>query len=155
VELNTVVQDALRVLYNQYKKYDLNLVEEYGEGLPSVQGNFAQLGQVCMNLIKNAIEALKGREGQIVLRTYQKDGQVVFECADTGPGIAEEIRQNIFKPFFTTKAPGEGTGLGLYICHQTIEKHRGSIEVDSEVGKGTTFRIKLPASSKPYHWRAA
>jgi signal transduction histidine kinase len=145
VELNTVVQDALRVLYNQYKKYDLNLVEEYGEGLPSVQGNFAQLGQVCMNLIKNAIEALKGVEGQIVLKTYAVDGQVVFECADTGPGIPEEVRQNIFKPFFTTKAPGEGTGLGLYICHQTIEKHRGSIEMESEVGKGTRFRVRLPA----------
>ncbi|MBI2502435.1 MAG: GHKL domain-containing protein, partial [Candidatus Latescibacteria bacterium] len=99
----------------------------------------------CMNLIKNAIEALKGREGQIVLKTYQKDGQVVFECADTGPGMPAEVQQRIFQPFFTTKAPGEGTGLGLYICHQTVEKHHGSIEVESEVGKGTRFRVRLPA----------
>ena len=123
----------------------MNIAEEYEAGLPLVQGNFAQLGQVCMNLIKNAIEALKGMEGQITLKTYQKDGEVVFECGDTGPGIPEEVRQNIFKPFFTTKPVGEGTGLGLYICHQTVEKHGGRIEVESEVGKGTTFRVRLPA----------
>ena len=144
VELQVVVQDALRVLHSQYKKYEVNISEEYAVGAPLVQGNFAQLGQVCMNLIKNAIEVLQGGEGQIALKTYQEGGEVVFECADTGPGIPEEVRQNIFKPFFTTKAPGEGTGLGLYICHQTVEKHGGRIEVESQVGKGTTFRVRLP-----------
>ena len=142
--MQVVVQVALRVLHSQYKKYEVNIAEEYAEGLPAVQGNFAQLGQVCMNLINNAIQALKGGEGRIMLKTYTQGGEAVFECVDTGPGIPEEVRQNIFKPFFTTKPVGEGTGLGLYICHQTVEKHGGQIEVESQVGMGTTFRVKLP-----------
>ena len=171
VKLEVVAKDALRVLYNKYKRYEVNVEEAYQEGLPQIQGNFAQLGQVCLNIIQNAIEAVEGK-GKIVLKTYGErgsggareqrsgedshapllpgtpagmgEGYVVFECVDTGPGMSEEVKRDIFKPFFTTKAPGKGTGLGLYLCHQIVEKHKGTIEVDSEAGKGTTFRIKLP-----------
>ncbi len=170
VKLEVVAKDALRVLYNKYKRYEVNVKEDYQEGLPQIPGNFAQLGQVCLNIIQNAIDAVGEKEGEIVLRTYGEGGVdsgpfdtaqgrlrtqdsglrgggmgwVVFECVDTGSGMSEEVRRDIFKPFFTTKAPGKGTGLGLYICHQIVEKHGGTIEVDSAVGKGTTFRVKLP-----------
>jgi signal transduction histidine kinase len=163
VRLDVVAKDALRVLYNKYKRYEVNVEEAYQEGLPQIAGNFAQLGQVCLNIIQNAIDAVGEKQGKITLRTYGEGsgagiragsvsdrmggedvGWVVFECSDTGPGMSEEVRRDIFKPFFTTKPPGKGTGLGLYICHQIVEKHGGTIEVDSAIGKGTTFRVKLP-----------
>ena len=69
---------------------------------------------------------------------------MVFECRDTGDGISPEIRGDIFKPFFKTKPPAKGTGLGLYICHRIVEKHGGTISVESEVGKGSTFTVRIP-----------
>ena len=144
VDLQTVVADALRVLYNRYKRYDVNIAEDYQEDLPAIRGNFAQLGQVCLNLIQNAIEVLGESEGQITVRTYATAEKVVFECSDTGPGMSASVQQDIFKPFFTTKAPGEGTGLGLYISHEIVEKHGGQIRVESVEGKGTTFWVELP-----------
>ena len=144
IDLNEVVRDALRVLYNQYKQYEVNIAEDYAEGLPVIQGNFAQLGQVALNLVQNAVEAIGQGEGRIYLRTWLDSGEVVFECRDSGPGMPEDVRQDVFKPFFTTKAPGEGTGLGLYVCHQIVAKHGGHIEVESQPGQGTVFRVLLP-----------
>ena len=147
VDLQTVVQDALRVLYNKYKQYEVNIAEDYADGVPVVQGNFAQLGQVALNLVQNAIEAMGDQMGRIEVKTYAENGHAVFECRDSGPGMPEKVQQDIFKPFFTTKAPGEGTGLGLYVCHQIIEKHGGELGVESEIGQGTTFKVKLPLKS--------
>ena len=143
VQVNIVADDALRVLKGKYDEEKIRVVREYDEDLPTVTGSFADLGQMAMHLVRNAVEAIKG-SGTITLRTAAEDGQVVFECRDTGMGIPSEIRGDIFKPFFKTKPPAEGTGLGLYICHQIVEKHGGTIEVESAVGKGSTFRVKLP-----------
>jgi ligand-binding sensor domain-containing protein/signal transduction histidine kinase len=143
VRINIVADDALRLLRGTYDREKVRVVKEYGENPPTVTGNFADLGQMGMHLVRNAVEAMKG-EGTITLRTAFEGGQVVFECRDTGRGIPVEVLGEIFKPFFKTKPPAEGTGLGLYICHQIVEKHGGAIEVDSAVGKGTTFRVKLP-----------
>jgi len=143
VRVNIVADDALRLLRGTYDREKVRVVKEYGEDLPAVTGNFADLGQMGMHLVRNAVEAMGG-EGTLTLRTALEAGQVVLECRDTGRGIPVEIRGEIFKPFFKTKPPAEGTGLGLYICHQIVEKHGGAIEVDSAVGKGSTFRVKLP-----------
>jgi len=147
VSLNTVVQDALRILYNQYKDLPLNIVESYGRDLPDIQGNFANLGQVALNIIRNAIQAVLHTSGKIMISTRFDNRllQVVFECSDTGPGIPESIRRDIFKPFFTTKAVGEGTGLGLYICHEIVTKHGGSLKLKSNDWGGASFAVHLPA----------
>lgn len=147
VQVNQVIRSALRVLYNQYKKYDLKMTEEYGEDLPEVEGNSAQLGQMAINIIKNAIQAIEDRQGEIFLRTSFDPlrQRVSFVCRDTGKGIPREILKDIFKPFFTTKETGKGTGLGLYISHEIIKKHGGEIFVSSVAGKGTTVRVELPA----------
>jgi signal transduction histidine kinase len=98
-----------------------------------------------MNLLTNAAQAMTGRAGaRITLRTRRQEGQVVIQVADNGPGIPPEILSRIFDPFFTTKDVGEGTGLGLSIVHGIVERHGGTIEVESEVGKGTTFTVTLP-----------
>jgi len=146
VNFNLVIKDALRVLYNQYKYHDLVIVENYYQDLPYIQGNFANLGQVAINIIKNAFQSLSGKGGKIFLTTRFENntGQVVFECLDTGPGIPESIQQDIFKPFFTTKEVGKGTGLGLYICHEIIQRHGGTLSLEKADGMGARFVVRLP-----------
>ncbi len=146
IDLNTVVKDALQVLRNLYKNQKIEISEQYAEDLPLVYGNFAGIGQVVLNIIKNAIQATAPSFGTIFLRTAvdRNRHQVIFECEDTGPGIPDAIRQDIFKPFFTTKAVGKGTGLGLYICHSIVERHGGAITLEKSLMKGARFVVKLP-----------
>ncbi|MDY7030469.1 MAG: ATP-binding protein [Thermodesulfobacteriota bacterium] len=146
INMNMVVKDALRVLYNQYKNYDLEIVEDFQDELPVIKGNFAHLGQVCLNIIKNSIQEVKENGGKITLRTRFDQGRerIVFECVDTGKGIPKSIINNIFKPFFTTKEVGRGTGLGLYISYEIVKRHNGDIFVSSAQGEGTKFRVELP-----------
>lgn len=146
VDLNTVVADALRVLSGRYRRPDLLIVESFAAQLPAVDGNFAHLGQVAVNLIKNAMQALEGRTGRIDLKTDYDAlaGQVVFECKDNGPGVAPEIRRAIFNPFFTTKEVGRGTGLGLYLSAEIIARHRGELLLEAPQGPGASFCLRLP-----------
>ena len=146
VVVNTVIEDALRILYNQYKHMRVEIEKEYGLNMPAVEGNFAHLGQVFVNVLKNALQALPNGTGKITIRTrYDRErDRVTVEISDNGKGIPEKYQKDIFKPFFTTKGVGEGTGLGLYICHEIIKRHEGKIEVISEEGKGTTVFIELP-----------
>ncbi len=147
VNINSVIKDALRVLHNQYKHHDFEIVENYAADLPYIHGNFANLGQVALNIIQNAIQAVIDISGTVFLSTrFDADtGHVVFSCRDSGPGIPEPIRKDIFKPFFTTKAVGRGTGLGLYICHEIIQKHDGAVTLEDASGSGTGFEVRLPA----------
>jgi two-component system NtrC family sensor kinase len=149
VALNGVIKDALRVLYNQYKYTDLNIVESYARDLPDIRGNFANLGQVALNIIQNAIQAVLDIKGTIFLSTHfdADKRQAVFTCKDTGPGIPKPIRQDIFKPFFTTKVVGKGTGLGLYICHEIVAKHGGTLKLDDDGSAGAAFEVRLPAGA--------
>lgn len=150
VDINVAIDDALRVLYNQYKHLQIEIEKRYDATLPFVEGNFANLGQVFLNVIKNAIEALSSGPGKITLVTeYKEDTDaVVIECSDTGKGISSDQVKNIFKPFFTTKAVGKGTGLGLYISHEIVRRHGGNIYVRSDEGKGSVFAIELPRARK-------
>ena len=149
VDINLVVKDALRILHNQYKHCELNIVETYAQDLPDIKGNFANLGQVALNIIQNAIQAVMDMKETIFLSTHfdVNTRQVVFLCKDTGPGIPEDIREDIFKPFFTTKAVGKGTGLGLYICHEIIVKHGGTLKHQKSNGPGSQFEVRLPTGS--------
>jgi predicted ATPase/signal transduction histidine kinase len=118
------------------------VVVEHGE-MPPVECLPSDLNQVFMNLLMNALQALPER-GTIAVRSGTASEEAWIEVSDTGVGIAPENLSKIFDPFFTTKPVGEGTGLGLSLAYGVIEKHHGRIEVSSEVGKGTTFRIVLP-----------
>ncbi|MBW6486037.1 MAG: GAF domain-containing protein [Syntrophobacterales bacterium] len=146
VEMNRVIDDALRVLYNQYKNTPVTIEKRYEEELPPVEGNFANLGQVMINVIQNALQSLPEGKGQIILTTscQKRTDKVFIECADNGAGIPAAVLNDIFKPFFTTKAVGRGTGLGLYISHEIIRRHDGRIDVESEAGKGTVIKIEIP-----------
>jgi two-component system NtrC family sensor kinase len=146
VSLNDVTRNTLRVLYNQYKDADLEIVEIYADGLPEIKGNFANLGQVCLNIITNAIQAVSSAQGQITVQTAYDDANncVVFECQDNGPGVEKTIIKDIFKPFFTTKDVGKGTGLGLYISYEIVRRHHGSIFARNTPQGGAVFRVELP-----------
>ncbi len=122
------------------------LVKSY-EDVPPVRANSGKLGQVFLNLLVNAAHSLplgRAQHNEIRVRTFQENGQVKVEVEDTGPGIPTELRERIFDPFFTTKPIGKGTGLGLAICHGIVNSAGGTIEVDSEEGVGSVFRVSLP-----------
>jgi two-component system NtrC family sensor kinase len=141
-----VCQDALRILHNKLKDQPLTIVENYAEVLPMIRGNFANLGQVALNIIENAADSFNEQPGHIEVGTGcdTPRGVVYFYVRDDGPGIPPEALPNIFHPFFTTKRVGVGTGLGLYISYEIVKKHGGDIMVDTASGKGTTFRIEIP-----------
>ncbi|MBN1662707.1 MAG: GAF domain-containing protein [Deltaproteobacteria bacterium] len=150
VDVNRLIDDALRVLFNQYKYLDVEIEKIYDESLPTIDGNFANLGQVFINVIQNALQALPEGKGKISLSTRydEKEDRIVAECRDTGAGIDPGELKDIFKPFFTTKAVGKGTGLGLYISHEIIKRHDGVIHVASEKGRGTRFSIEIPCKRR-------
>jgi two-component system NtrC family sensor kinase len=112
-------------------------------------GSPSQLNQVLLNLVTNAAQAIGPAGGTITLATRGDARELVLEVIDTGAGIPPEVLPKIFDPFFTTKAVGQGTGLGLSICYKIIAQHGGQIEVDSRVGLGTTFRVRLPRDGAP------
>ncbi|MDD5724495.1 MAG: ATP-binding protein, partial [Syntrophales bacterium] len=145
VNVNILVDDALRVLRSRYKNFEIVIEKDLGRDLPEIEGNFANLGQVAINIINNAIQAQPDGKGTITLVTrYKEDRDAVrIECRDTGSGMSPEEVRDAFKPFFTTKNPGEGTGLGLYIAHEIVKKHGGDIGIQSEKGRGTVVSVEL------------
>lgn len=140
-DINEGIESTLKVIWNAIK-YKAEVVKELGD-IPHLLCYPAQLNQVFMNLLTNAAQAMDER-GEINIRTYVAHKNIFIEIKDTGKGIRPEHLDKLFDPFFTTKPVGTGTGLGLAISHGIIEKHKGKISVQSEVGKGTTFTISLP-----------
>ena len=155
VDIHEGMDNTLLIL-NSRLKHGIEVIKNYGE-LPEIECYPAQLNQVFMNILVNAIDALeesgdnskKGKTRQILIQTQKLDSsQILVRICDNGPGISPAIQSKLFDPFFTTKAPGKGTGIGLAICYQIVEKHRGKIEVISSLGAGAEFAIALPASSQ-------
>lgn len=146
INMNHAVKDALRILNSKIKQSNVEIDENYDENLPDIKGNFANLGQVFLNIILNAFQAVGEERGRINITTYydKMRKQAVFECKDNGPGVPDSIRQDIFKPFFTTKDVGKGTGLGLFLCHEIVSRHGGNIDIEKHEGGGAKFVVKLP-----------
>jgi signal transduction histidine kinase len=144
VEINVVIEDAIALVGHRAALGQIEVVRDLGPGLPKVYADYDQLRQVLVNLTLNAIQATPAG-GRVTLRTRTgPDGGLTLTVADTGCGISETDRKKLFTPFFTTKEKGEGVGLGLAVAKGIIEKHAGSIEVESAEGKGTTFTVTLP-----------
>jgi signal transduction histidine kinase len=141
INLHAGLESTLNIINNEIK-YKAKIVKEFGN-LPEVKCLPHQLNQVFMNLLVNASHAIE-KEGIITLRTGTENDQAWVEISDTGKGIAPEHLSKIFDPFFTTKPVGIGTGLGLSVSYAIIKKHQGEIQLTSQLGQGTTFRIILP-----------
>jgi signal transduction histidine kinase len=144
-DLEVGLESTLRVVWNELK-YKAKVIKEYGN-IGQIECFPFQLNQVFMNLLINASHAIED-QGTITIRTGQNDTQVWVEIQDTGKGIQPEHLGRIFEPFFTTKPVGKGTGLGLSLTYSIVKKHEGRIEVESEVGKGSLFKVILPKMVK-------
>ncbi|HYH99897.1 PAS domain S-box protein, partial [Hyalangium sp.] len=147
VNLQNVIESAITIARAELR-YRARVVRDYVE-VPPVEGSEGRLGQVFLNLLINAAQAIpqgqpEHNEIRIKLRTVQ--GHVIVEMRDTGAGIPPEMRSRIFDPFFTTKPAGVGTGLGLFVCQGIVTRFGGEISMESEVGRGTTFRIIFPTA---------
>ena len=140
-DLHKCIDSTLNVIWNEVK-FKAEVEKKYGV-IPEVECVVSQLNQVFLNLMVNAAHAIPER-GIITLSSGVENDWVWIAVADNGVGIAPENLKRIFDPFFTTKPVGKGTGLGLSVSYNAIAKHGGRIEVESEVGKGTTFRVYLP-----------
>jgi len=146
VDLNEVVHEGLYFFEARCAKEGISLVRRLSPDLPRIAGDPAQLRQVLTNLVVNALQAMS-QGGTLRVTTLSSGGFVLLSLEDTGSGMNEEVMDKLFLPFFTTKDVNEGTGLGLAVVHGIIASHGGSIDVQSEVGKGSRFEVRLPAGS--------
>jgi PAS domain S-box-containing protein len=146
-DVGGVVEAAVSLLGPRAKIENSDLRVERADGLPPVLGNANQLQQVLLNLTGNAMDAMPqgGRIDLLTRRSEKRTGHVEIVVRDTGAGIPENIRSRVFEPFFTTKEVGKGTGLGLALVYEIVQKHGGVVDLESEVGKGTTFVVSLPS----------
>jgi two-component system NtrC family sensor kinase len=148
VNLNKSVQDTLALVTRQALFFNIDVVKQLDDQLPLVLGDDSQIQQVLMNVFMNAAQAMDERGTlTIVTRRSSQDGFVEVSVSDTGHGIAPERLNQVFDPFFTTKESGKGTGLGLSIAYGIVARHGGTIAVESEIGKGSKFTIRLPAGA--------
>jgi signal transduction histidine kinase len=152
VNLHHGIDSTLNIVNNEVK-YKADVVKEYGD-IPEVECLPSQINQVIMNIVVNGAQAISGPRGCITIRTGADGAHVWIEIADTGAGIPKAILSRIFDPFFTTKPIGSGTGLGLSLSYGIIQKHGGRIDVQSEPGAGTVFRIELPIKHVEAHAEA-
>ncbi len=146
VDVQRVMESTLRMAWNEIR-HRARLIKDYGK-IPQVQASESRLGQVFLNLVVNSAQAIpEGRAEHNEIRittSVSREGRVVIEIADTGVGMAPELLDRLFTPFFTTKPLGVGTGLGLSICQRIVTRLGGSIDVNSTVGEGSVFRVTLP-----------
>lgn len=143
VDMNFLIEKIVPFIKTELKSLNIELVLDLNKGLPKVIGDANRLQQVFLNLLTNACHSMD-RGGRLIVSTFRKNGDLCVGFRDNGCGIAKENLPRIFDPFFTTKGPGKGTGLGLSISYRIIKEHDGSIDVESEPGKGTLFTVRLP-----------
>src|SRR5574341_950839 len=141
VDIHEGLDNSLIMLHHKIKD-GVTVIRDYAPDLPKITAYASELPQVWTNLIDNAVDAMKG-SGELRIQTRHEDDHVVVAITDNGPGIPPEIQPRVFDTFFTTKAPGAGTGLGLHISYTIIEKHHGQIRLTSRPGE-TTFEVSLP-----------
>lgn len=140
-DLNVCLSDALRIGGHELKNR-AEVKPDLCDGA-TVRCRPEQMTQVFLNIIVNAAQAV-GENGRIALHTYKVNGSAIVEISDNGPGMSEDVKKRAFDPFFTTKPVGKGTGLGLSIAYNIVKEHGGTLDIESQPGKGAKFRIKLP-----------
>ena len=155
VIINDPIRDVFKILGHQLKVHSVEVGLDLDPEIPAILADHNRLEQVFVNLVSNAIDAMDEKTAQtdladkskrLNIRSFRRDGNVVAEVTDTGVGMPEHVRNKLFEPFFTTKKTGKGTGLGTSISYGIVKDYEGQIEVESEPGRGTTFRLTFPAA---------
>lgn len=143
VDVNKTINQTIEILENYARINNIDIQKDLDESLPIIASDQAQLQQVFLNLISNAIDAV-GKEGRVEVKSRQADSQIQVAIKDTGPGIPEDQQKRIFEPFFSRKSSGQGTGLGLWISSDIMEKMGGEITLHSQKGEGSIFTVIIP-----------
>ncbi|TET18588.1 MAG: HAMP domain-containing protein, partial [Candidatus Aminicenantes bacterium] len=152
IDINKLVDKSLSIMEGQALFQNIRVEKRYSSDLSKIVADSGQLQQVFMNIILNAAESMDGNGSLILFTSLDEDSKnISIKFTDTGQGIKEEDKKRLFEPFFSTKEVGKGTGLGLAISYSIIQKHNGVIEVHSELGKGSTFTVKLPVTKEIKH----
>jgi two-component system NtrC family sensor kinase len=148
LDVNEIIGHCVTLLQHQSLFHNIEIIQELEGDLPQILGNPGELEQVFSNLIINAADAMEGKGRMTISSGAESEAkQVILKFTDTGPGVAPEITEKIFEPFFTTKPVGVGTGLGLSVVYGVIQRHGGTVEVESHPGRGATFIVRLPLES--------
>jgi signal transduction histidine kinase len=148
VNLNDELDEVLALVGHELRLEKIDVIKEISPDVPDIIADHKQIQEIFFNLIRNAGQAI-GERGRIIIRARANGAnKILIEIEDTGHGIPEDKLDQIFHPFYTTKEPGQGTGLGLFIVRQVIEKNKGKISVKSKIGAGTTFILEFPAAVK-------
>jgi signal transduction histidine kinase len=148
VAINELIEKCLMLSGHKLRLSNIAFENQLQQNLPMIRGDYNQIQQCVINLIFNSIDAMPQGGKLLVATSYSPgDRTVSIQVRDTGCGISKEDLPHIFEPFFTTKSEGQGLGLGLSMVEGIMERHKGSIDVASELGKGTTFTLKLPAKA--------
>jgi two-component system, NtrC family, sensor kinase len=148
VDLNAIVNDGLTFIEARCTSEGIALERRLAPSLPRIHADVGQLHQVLINLTVNAVQAMP-KGGRLVIATRADKDDIVLSVEDTGTGMTDEVKRHIFMPFFTTKDVGQGTGLGLSVVHGIVTAHGGTIRVQSQVGVGSKFEVRLPRSGAP------
>jgi two-component system NtrC family sensor kinase len=143
VDINETLEQTIRLLENSARINNIHIQTDLSSEMPIISGDQAQLQQVFFNLITNAIDAI-GKDGLIRVVSRRADSNIVVKVVDNGPGIPEDRQKRVFDPFYTTKETGKGTGLGLWVSYNIMEKMGGTIKVESRSGEGATFTVEIP-----------
>ncbi len=141
------VDEVIGLIGHDLQLNNIDIQKDFPQNFPIILGDKKQIQEVFFNIIRNAAQAMDKNNGKIVVSGFTDGGNVVIRIADNGSGIPADKIGQIFNPFYTTKAPGKGTGLGLFIVKQVIEKNKGTISLESEVGVGTTFTLRFPVAA--------
>ena len=148
-DVNYILQECVSLVENQALFHNIRIIKNFDTKLPMAVMDPSQIERVFMNIIINAAEAMNGNGCLTLTTTSVESGKFVrITFSDTGQGITKEDLERVFDPFFTTKEVGHGTGLGLAISYGIIKEHKGTVRVESEVGKGTTFSVRLPVEAE-------
>ncbi|MBM4189214.1 MAG: hypothetical protein FJ210_00680 [Betaproteobacteria bacterium] len=147
LDLNQAVEETAALLEHEAHRHRIEIVRHYRADLPPVRADVAQLQQVVLNLLHNAIDAI-GRDGRIVLASRLEDGHAVVDCHDSGPGLTAEVLEHLYDPFFTTKPKGKGTGLGLYVSRDIMARLGGELAAANHPEGGAVFSLSLPVAAE-------
>jgi len=154
VKINDPIHDVFKVLGHQLKVHNIDVHLDLGPDLPDIMAEHNRLEQVFINLVSNAIDAMDEKSKQadaqdslnrLTIKSFVEADRVTVLVSDTGTGMSEEVKNKIIEPFFTTKKVGKGTGLGVSISYGIVKDYGGSIDIESEIGEGTTFKLTFPA----------
>ena len=149
VVIEKELREVMGLIEHDFEVNNIDIQNDIPGDLPVILGDRKQIQQVLFNIIRNAAQAVEGRRGRILISGFSENGNAVVRISDNGVGIPRDHVEQVFNPFYTTKSPGKGTGLGLFIVKQIVERNKGTISFDSQEGVGTTFTLRFPIVQEP------